>query len=175
MIERKYVIVDPVGFHARPAGALAKVLKPVASTITVEKDGKTADMKKLMKVMGLGIKQGNEITVTIDGADEADVAALLDSFLKEKSPSFSGRKASLFSFPPFPGQWLKVTPSGSLFREILFHIPEESVHLLVRADGDAEIIPDEGFVEVADKDPICPHRLKQLLRVRSFPLREDEI
>ena len=40
-------------------------------------------MKKLMKVMGLGIKQGNEITVTIDGADEADVAALLDSFLKE--------------------------------------------------------------------------------------------
>ena len=83
MIERKYVIVDPVGFHARPAGALAKVLKPVASAVTVEKDGKTADMKKLMKVMGLGIKQGNEITVTIDGADEADVAALLDTFLKE--------------------------------------------------------------------------------------------
>ena len=83
MIERKYVIVDPVGFHARPAGALAKVLKPVASTITVEKDGKTADMKKLMKVMGLGIKQGDEITIQVEGDDEAACAEALEKFLKE--------------------------------------------------------------------------------------------
>ena len=83
MIERKYVIVDPVGFHARPAGQIAKDLKAFASAVTVFKGDKSADMKKLLKVMGLGIKQGNEITVTIDGADEADVAALLDTFLKE--------------------------------------------------------------------------------------------
>lgn len=83
MKEVKYVITDPVGFHARPAGQIAKDLKAFASAVTVFKGDKSADMKKLLKVMGLGIKQGDEITVKVEGEDEDKVAEQLEAFLKE--------------------------------------------------------------------------------------------
>ena len=51
MKEVKYVITDPVGFHARPAGQIAKDLKAFASAVTVFKGDKSADMKKLLKVV----------------------------------------------------------------------------------------------------------------------------
>ena len=47
------------------------------------KDGKAADAKKLLALMGLGIKQGDEITVKVDGADEDAAAAAIEAFLKE--------------------------------------------------------------------------------------------
>ena len=40
-------------------------------------------MKKLMKLMSLGIKQGDEITVKVEGEDEDKVAEQLEAFLKE--------------------------------------------------------------------------------------------
>ena len=83
MKEVKYVITDPVGFHARPAGQIAKDLKAFASAVTVFKGDKSADMKKLLKVMGLGIKQGETVTVTVEGADEDAAAEAVEKFLKE--------------------------------------------------------------------------------------------
>ncbi len=42
MKQFQYTITDPVGIHARPAGLLVKAAKGFQSSITVEKDGKTA-------------------------------------------------------------------------------------------------------------------------------------
>lgn len=84
MKEFKYTITDPVGIHARPAGLLVKEVKKHASAIKITgKDGKSADAKKLLALMGLGIRQGDEITVTVEGDDEADAAAAIEKFLKE--------------------------------------------------------------------------------------------
>ncbi|MGP1349952.1 MAG: HPr family phosphocarrier protein [Stomatobaculum sp.] len=83
MKEFKFTITDPVGFHARPAGQIAKEIKNFASAVTVFKGDKSADMSKLLKVMGLGIKQGDEITVKVEGEDEAAAAAAIEAFLKE--------------------------------------------------------------------------------------------
>ena len=41
MKEFKYVITDPEGIHARPAGELVKATKEFQSAITLTKDGKT--------------------------------------------------------------------------------------------------------------------------------------
>ena len=83
MKEFKYTITDPVGIHARPAGLLVKEVKKHASTITiVNKDGKAADAKKLLALMGLVIRQGDEVTVKVEGDDEADAAAAIEAFLK---------------------------------------------------------------------------------------------
>ncbi len=82
MKEFKYVITDPVGIHARPAGELVKIAKSCASSISVWKGDKSADMKKLMKMMALGVKQGDEILLKIEGEDEEAVAAQLEEFLK---------------------------------------------------------------------------------------------
>lgn len=80
-----YTITDPIGIHARPAGLLAKFAKTLNSTVTIAKaDGsKSAEVRKLMGVMGLGIKTGETVTVTIAGGDEEANAAAMERFCKE--------------------------------------------------------------------------------------------
>ena len=81
MKEFNYTINDPNGIHARPAGVLVKEVKGFESSITVWKGDASCDMKKLMKLMGMGIKQGDTITVKVEGADEdAAVEAVKKAF-----------------------------------------------------------------------------------------------
>ncbi|MBD5546356.1 MAG: HPr family phosphocarrier protein [Lachnospiraceae bacterium] len=77
-----YTITDPVGIHARPAGLLVKEAKQYDSTITITRDGKSADAKKLMALMSLGVKQGDTVTVDVEGGDEETVAAKMEDFFK---------------------------------------------------------------------------------------------
>ena len=77
-----YTIRDEIGIHARPAGLLAKKAKEFQSTITIEKDGKSASAAKLMMLMGLGVKGGDTVTVTVEGADEEAAAAAIEEFFK---------------------------------------------------------------------------------------------
>lgn len=81
MKEIKHVIADPLGMHARPAGMLVKAAAPFVSQITVTAPTGTADAKRLMALMRLAAKQGMELTITIEGADEAQAAAALRAFL----------------------------------------------------------------------------------------------
>ncbi len=83
MKEFTYTITDKEGIHARPAGELVKLAKTFASAVSVVKDGKKADAKKVFGLMGLGVKQGMEIAVQVEGDDEEAAAAALETFLKE--------------------------------------------------------------------------------------------
>ena len=83
MKEFQYTIKDACGIHARPAGLLVKTVKGFASTATLEKDGKSCDMRKLMALMGMGIKCGDTVTVKIEGADEDTAAPALEKFFNE--------------------------------------------------------------------------------------------
>lgn len=78
-----YTIKDEVGIHARPAGLLAKKAKEFESAITIEKSGKSASATKLMALMGLGVKCGDTVKVTIEGADEERAAAEMEKFFSE--------------------------------------------------------------------------------------------
>ncbi|MQM72411.1 HPr family phosphocarrier protein [uncultured Pseudoramibacter sp.] len=83
MKEFTYTITDPAGIHARPAGILVKKTQPYASEITLVKGDKQANGKSMLSVMGLGARNGDEITVQAEGADEADAIAELEAFFKE--------------------------------------------------------------------------------------------
>lgn len=78
-----YVIKDEVGIHARPAGELVKEAKKYASTITITKGDKSAVATKLMAVMSLGVKCGEEITVSVEGDDEDSTVEKIKTFLEE--------------------------------------------------------------------------------------------
>ena len=83
MKEFKYVITDPEGIHARPAGILVKQAAGYQSTVKIAKGEKSADAKRIFGVMGLGVKTGEEITITVEGADEDTAAGELETFFKE--------------------------------------------------------------------------------------------
>lgn len=77
-----YTIQDEVGIHARPAGLLAKKAKEFESTITIEKEGKTVNVTKLMALMGMGVKCGDTVNVTVEGPDEEVAATEIEAFFK---------------------------------------------------------------------------------------------
>ena len=82
MKEFQYVIKDEAGIHARPAGMLAKEAKNFKSKITLVGNGREADALRLMAVMSLGLKQGAEMTVRVDGEDEDQAAEAMKAFLE---------------------------------------------------------------------------------------------
>lgn len=83
MKEFTYTITDPVGIHARPAGLLVKAAKALDSTVTIAKGDKSAAATKLMALMGLGIKKGDIVTVTVEGGAEDANAAAMEQFFKD--------------------------------------------------------------------------------------------
>ncbi len=70
-----YTIQDSMGIHARPAGLLVKAAAAFK--------GKKADVKRIMAIMSMGVKQGAEVTVTCEGADEDAAAEAMEKFFKE--------------------------------------------------------------------------------------------
>ncbi len=82
MKEFTFTVTDPLGIHARPAGILAKEAKKFASKITLEKEGKAVEMTKLIALMGLAVKQGETVKVTVDGEDEDAAVAAIEEFMK---------------------------------------------------------------------------------------------
>ena len=82
MVSFNYVIKDEIGIHARPAGMLAKEAKAFESKITLAAKGKDADVTRLMAVMGMGIKCGDEVTVSAEGADEEKAIEALKQFFE---------------------------------------------------------------------------------------------
>ena len=77
-----YTITDPLGIHARPAGILAKAAKTYPdTTVMIEKDGNAVKATQLMKLMGLGVKQGAEITITAEGASEDTAIIAMSQFV----------------------------------------------------------------------------------------------
>ena len=78
-----YVITDPVGIHARPAGILVKEVKNYKdSVVTLTKGEKSVNLLKLMALMQLGVKQGDTVTVSVEGGDEAAVCTAIEDFFK---------------------------------------------------------------------------------------------
>lgn len=83
MKEFKYTITDELGIHARPAGLFVKACAGFPCDITIEKDGKEVDAKRLFSVMGMGVRQGEEITLRCNGEQEEEAMDVLEAFLKE--------------------------------------------------------------------------------------------
>lgn len=83
MKEFRYIITDEQGIHARPAGILVKEAAACECNVTIGKGEKEVDAKRILGVMGLGAKKGEEIVLKCDGAGEEEAIEKLSAFLKE--------------------------------------------------------------------------------------------
>ncbi len=79
----EYIIKDELGIHARPAGLLVKLVKNFQSSVLIASKGASADARKLMAVMALGITKGAQVTVTAEGEDEEAVIKEIEKFFRE--------------------------------------------------------------------------------------------
>lgn len=83
MKEFTYTIQDELGLHARPAGLLVKKAGAYQSKIEISKGETIVAAKRLFAIMGLAVKQGDTIKVTLDGEDEETAFVEMKAFCEE--------------------------------------------------------------------------------------------
>jgi phosphocarrier protein HPr len=77
--ERSVSMPDQVALHARPAGQFVKTAAGFRSRVTIAANGKVADAKSILSVLGLGARGGVALTIRAEGDDaDAAVGALVD-------------------------------------------------------------------------------------------------
>lgn len=84
MITKTFSVQNKLGIHARPAAQFVRTAGKFASEVTVEREGERVDGKSIMGLMMLAVGYGMEITVTVDGADEADAMQAIESLVARK-------------------------------------------------------------------------------------------
>ncbi|MCI7238306.1 MAG: HPr family phosphocarrier protein [Anaerococcus sp.] len=85
MAERKVVVTNETGLHARPAASLVQFVKNYPGEVKIIKEGKEANAKSIFNVMSLGIAKGTEITIAVEGDDEDKFADELVDFINNLS------------------------------------------------------------------------------------------
>ena len=83
MAERKVVVTNESGLHARPAASLVQFVKNYPGEVTIIKDDKEANAKSIFNVMSLGISKGTEIKLVVEGDDEEKFADELAEFIED--------------------------------------------------------------------------------------------
>jgi len=83
MKEFDYTIKDALGIHARPAGYLVKLMQGLQSEVTMEANGKSANGKRLIAVMSLGVKQNHTVKFKVSGEDEEAAETKIKEFLEQ--------------------------------------------------------------------------------------------
>lgn len=84
MITKKITVLNKLGIHARPAAQFVRVASRFQADVTVEKDDERVDGKSIMGLMMLAVGCGAEISVTADGADEAEALAAIEELIAGK-------------------------------------------------------------------------------------------
>ncbi len=69
MVERKAVINNKTGLHARPAALFVQKANRYKSEILIIKDSKEVNAKSIMGIMSLAAGYGSEIIIKAEGED----------------------------------------------------------------------------------------------------------
>jgi len=71
MVTKEVIVKNTTGLHARPATLLVKKASSFKSEISIEYNGKNANVKSLIGVLSLGVTKDAKVSVIASGEDEA--------------------------------------------------------------------------------------------------------
>ena len=84
MTQRKVIIMNRAGIHARPAALLVQVANRFDSDIFLENGSERINGKSIMGIITLGATYRSELTITADGKDEEDAVEAIDRLFNNK-------------------------------------------------------------------------------------------
>ncbi len=84
-MRKEFIIVDPVGLHARPATLLVNEASKFAADSKIIVGDKEANLKSIMGVMSLGISNGAEFAIECDGSDAEAASAAISNVIIENN------------------------------------------------------------------------------------------
>ena len=88
MEQKKIVIKNRAGIHARPAALLVQTANKFDSQIFMEKDSEKINGKSIMGIITLGATYNSELNIIAEGSDEKEavkaIAALFENKFEEE-------------------------------------------------------------------------------------------
>ncbi|MBU4310382.1 HPr family phosphocarrier protein [bacterium] len=84
MQEKRLVIQNRAGLHARPAALFVQTANKFESQIKVAKEDQEVDGKSIMGIMMLAAGKGTRIKITAAGADEKEALERLEELINKK-------------------------------------------------------------------------------------------
>jgi phosphocarrier protein len=84
MFNKKVVIKNRAGIHARPAALLVQTANKFDSQIFVEKDSERINGKSIMGIITLGATYKSELNIIAEGDDEKEAVAALTTLIENK-------------------------------------------------------------------------------------------
>ncbi|MET3660873.1 phosphoenolpyruvate--protein phosphotransferase [Aquamicrobium ahrensii] len=93
-MERSTIVRVHEGLHARPATRFVKLAKSFESEIEIVRDGKAVSAKSSVKLMLLGVKEGQEVSVRAEGADAIEAVEALIGFLENPKAGLDDEASS---------------------------------------------------------------------------------
>jgi phosphocarrier protein len=89
--EKRVLIVNVLGLHARAAARFVRAATRFHSKVTITKDGNTTDGKSILGILFLAASTGSEIVIRASGVDENEavdtLATLVAGGLGDDTPS----------------------------------------------------------------------------------------
>lgn len=83
-MERSTAIVNSTsGLHARPAALVVSTATSFKANIYLRKNGKTANCKSIISLLGIGVSNGDELEITAEGFDEQEAVKALKLILEK--------------------------------------------------------------------------------------------
>ena len=80
-IERTVEIINPLGFHARPAAEFVRLAGSFDADLWLEKDGVEVNAKSIMGVLMLAAEVGSQLVIRGKGDDAEDAVAALGNLV----------------------------------------------------------------------------------------------
>lgn len=83
MVTKEVIVKNSTGLHARPATLLVKKASSFKSDVSIEFNGRKANVKSLIGVLSLGVTKNSNVKVIASGDDESlavdEVVKLIES------------------------------------------------------------------------------------------------
>lgn len=84
MVERVATVGPAEGLHARPAATFVKKAKEFTSEIVVSKGDREANAKSSLRLMTLGARKGDALTIRAEGEDAEEAVAALAELISQE-------------------------------------------------------------------------------------------
>ena len=72
MLKKDFLIINKLGLHARASALFVKTASRFAAEVKLAKEGIEVNGKSIMGIMMLAASKGTTVSLTLEGADEAE-------------------------------------------------------------------------------------------------------
>ena len=161
-MERSTIVRVHEGLHARPATRFVKLAKGFESDIEIAKAGKSVSAKSSVKLMLLGVKELDEVTVRADGADAIEAIEALIGYLENPQ---AGLEESNVATPSIPAPDTEPKTAPVAQAATIAKLPDGQIKGVGASEG----------ISLGTAFPFFPEEIKPLGRKLAASEIENEV